>query len=194
MVLHIERESSPLELLLCSLCFNMRVLTLFVLLGFAQGFAPQHHVPASRIVRAASPERQNARPERSSTVALAPAQPKIKIAAKPTPGGGSPQKQQTKTVQVAPPERKTEDAEVPMWKVVLLGDEEYDEAYVVQTIKQVVVQVTREKCESCFQEAQQHGASEIVVVPQEHAEHFVQQFHRCDPVVYTTCEPEKIVN
>ena len=76
--------------------------------------------------------------------------------------------------------------------MILLGDEEYDEAYVVQTMKAVVVQVTREKCESCYQEAQLHGASEIVVVPQEHAEHFVQQFHRSDPPVYTVCEPEKV--
>ena len=158
------------------------------LLWGVAAFNPRNRLMPSRLVRLSTMTHASA----GRTVALAPAQPKIKIASKPTPGGGAPQKQQTKTVQLAPPERKTEDAEVPMWKVILLGDEEYDEAYVVQTMKQVVVQVTREKCESCFQEAQLHGASELVVVPQEHAEHFVQQFHRCDPVVYTTCEPEKI--
>ena len=74
----------------------------------------------------------------------------------------------TKTPEVAPPETKerTESAEVPMWKVILLGDEEYDESYVVQSIKSVVQGMTREAAEKCYNEASVHGASELIIVPQ----------------------------
>ena len=53
-----------------------------------------------------------------------------------------------------------------MWKVILLGDEEYDQAYVTQTMVQVITQIEREKAEESFVEAQLHGASVITVVPQ----------------------------
>ena len=81
-------------------------------------------------------------------------------------------KQKTKSAppppEVAPPETKerTENAEVPMWKVILIGDEEYDEGYVVQSIKQVVQDITKQKAEQCYNEASVHGASELIVVPQ----------------------------
>ena len=80
---------------------------------------------------------------------------------------------------------------MPMWNVILLGDEEYDEGYVCQTMLQVLSGgIEKEKAKSCFQEAQQHGSSIAIVVQQEHAEHYVQQFGRCDPIVFSTCEPE----
>jgi len=127
-------------------------------------------------------------------LAAAPAPPvtKTKVETKQK-SANAPDKIKAKEV-VALPSRQTESKDVPMWRVILIGDEEYDEAYVVQTIKQVVVNIERKKCEEIFQEAALHGTAEIVIVPQEHAEHYVQQFHRCDPIVFAACEPENEEN
>mmetsp|Transcript_16406 Transcript_16406/g.38003 ORF Transcript_16406/g.38003 Transcript_16406/m.38003 type:complete len:161 (+) Transcript_16406:106-588(+) len=151
------------------------VLVLGSLFHVVSGFTPQ---PAPRFL---------ARP----VLAAAPAPPETKIKQKTAPAQVK-EKAKEKTVELAEPMTRTvtEAAEVPMWKVVLLGDEEYDEAYTIQTIQQVCVDITKQKAEQAFNEAQLYMKSELIVVPQEHAEHFVQQFQRCDPMVFATCEPE----
>ena len=77
-------------------------------------------------------------------------------------------KEVAKTPEVAPPEtrERTDSAEVPMWKVILLGDDEYDESYVKQSLKQVVEGMTTQAADKCYNEASLHGASELVIVPQ----------------------------
>jgi len=156
---------------------QLRSLLLGAILATTEAFTPVPMMP-----RALARQRP--------VLASAPAPPVTKVEVKTKQKvANAPDKIQAKEA-VALPNRETESKDVPMWKVLLIGDEEYDEAYVVQTIKQVVVNIERKKCEEVFQEASLHGSAEIIIVPQEHAEHYVQQFHRCDPIVFAACEPE----
>lgn len=79
----------------------------------------------------------------------------------------------------ARPRRKTQADEVPMFKVILLGDEEYVEAHVVTQL-QKTVQINKEEASRIFQEAQATGSSIVCVVCEEHAEFYAQQLKRQD--------------
>lgn len=77
----------------------------------------------------------------------------------------------------ARPRRKTQADEIPMYKVILLGDEEYVEAHVVTQL-QKTVQIDKSEATRIFQEAQKTGSSIVCVVCEEHAEFYAQQLRR----------------
>lgn len=79
----------------------------------------------------------------------------------------------------ARPRRKTQSDEIPLFKVILLGDEEYVEAHVVTQI-QKTVQLGKGEATRIFREAQASGSSIICVVCEEHAEFYAQQLRRQD--------------
>lgn len=79
----------------------------------------------------------------------------------------------------ARPRRKTQADEVPLYKVILLGDETYVEAHVVTQI-QKTVQLDKGEATRIFREAQTSGSSIICVVCEEHAEFYAQQLRRQD--------------
>ncbi len=79
----------------------------------------------------------------------------------------------------ARPRRKTQADEVPMYKVILLGDDEYDEAHVVTQLEKTVG-LQRGDARKCFHEAQNTGSSVVCVVCEEHAEFYAQQLRRQD--------------
>lgn len=79
----------------------------------------------------------------------------------------------------ARPRRKTQADEVPLYKVILLGDETYVEAHVVTQI-QKTVQLDKGEATRIFREAQSSGSSIICVVCEEHAEFYAQQLRRQD--------------
>lgn len=56
--------------------------------------------------------------------------------------------------------------DTPMWKVILLGDEEYSEGHVVETLTRVIDDMEVVKAEKCFREAQLYGTAIATVVPQ----------------------------
>lgn len=88
----------------------------------------------------------------------------------------------------ARPRRKTQADEVPMYKVILLGDEEYEEAHVVTQL-QKIVQLEKGEAVRIFHEAQQTGSSIICVVCEEHAEFYAQQLKRQE--VFVTVEKDE---
>ena len=88
----------------------------------------------------------------------------------------------------ARPRRKTQADEVPMYKVILLGDEEYDEAHVVTQL-QKTVGLERGQAIKCFHEAQQTGSSVACVVCEEHAEFYALQLRRQD--IFVTVEKDE---
>lgn len=88
----------------------------------------------------------------------------------------------------ARPTRKTQADEVPMYKVILLGDEEYEEGHVVTQL-QKVCQINKNEAARIFAEAQATGSSVVCVVPEEHAEFYVQQLVRND--VFCTLEKDE---
>lgn len=93
-----------------------------------------------------------------------------------------PQEAQTDTERgsaKARPRRKTQEDEIPMFKVILLGDEEYVEAHVVTQL-QKTVQIDKSEATRIFREAQSTGSSIVCVVCEEHAEFYAQQLRRQD--------------
>jgi len=88
----------------------------------------------------------------------------------------------------ARPRRKTQADEIPMYKVILLGDEEYDEAHVVTQL-QKTVQLERSHAQRVYHEAQQTGSSVACVVCEEHAEFYAQQLKRQE--IYVTVEKDE---
>lgn len=88
----------------------------------------------------------------------------------------------------ARPRRKTQADEVPMYKVILLGDDEYVEAHVVTQL-QKTVQIEKKEATRIFHEAQQSGSSIVCVVCEEHAEFYAQQLKRQE--IYVTIEKDE---
>lgn len=78
----------------------------------------------------------------------------------------------------AKPKRKTEQEFVPMYKVILLGDEEYDQVAVVQALLKVIPKMEQAEARRIFHEAQSTGESIICIVEKEHAEFYTQQLKR----------------
>jgi ATP-dependent Clp protease adaptor protein ClpS len=87
----------------------------------------------------------------------------------------------------ARPKRKTQSDEVPMYKVILLGDGEYEEGHVTTQL-QKICQLDKGKAVKVFAEAQSTGSSVICVVPEEHAEFYAQQLKRAE--IFVTIEKE----
>eukprot|EP00802_Teleaulax_amphioxeia_P022099 Tamp_22512.p1 GENE.Tamp_22512~~Tamp_22512.p1 ORF type:complete len:170 (-),score=41.79 Tamp_22512:248-757(-) len=87
------------------------------------------------------------------------------------------------------PKQKTQDDETPMFKVILLGDNDYEQSHVVTQITKVIPSVKKEEAIRCFVEAQMTGSSVIITVTEEHAEHYVQQLKRQQ--IYAKMEQEK---
>lgn len=88
----------------------------------------------------------------------------------------------------AKPRRKTQADEIPMYKVILLGDEEYVEAHVVTQL-QKIVQIDKKEASRIFHEAQQSGSSIVCVVCEEHAEFYAQQLKRQE--IFVTIEKDE---
>jgi len=102
-------------------------------------------------------------------------------------GGGAP------TAAIAKPKRKTHIEDVPMWKVILLSDDEYEEDPVVSVLHQVIPEIENERqARERYEEAMSTGKSLLITQPKEQAEFFVEQLARADPqmVVYSTIEEE----
>mmetsp|Transcript_40113 Transcript_40113/g.107548 ORF Transcript_40113/g.107548 Transcript_40113/m.107548 type:complete len:154 (-) Transcript_40113:54-515(-) len=78
----------------------------------------------------------------------------------------------------ATPIEKTQDEDIPLFKVILLGDKEYEEAHVVTQITKLIPSVKEEAATRNYVEAQTTGSSVIILCPEEHAEHYVQQLRR----------------
>merc|ERR1711924_153013 len=121
------------------------------------------------------------------------AKPKTKQVTKTGPPQvAKPQNAQKVTPAKAVPKQQTED--VPMWKVILLGDDEYEEEPVCEVLKNVIPDIENiMQAKQKFAEAQgPAGKSLLIIVPQEHAEGYVEQLIRADPehLVFAEIEQE----
>ena len=102
-------------------------------------------------------------------------------------GGGAP------TAAIAKPKRKTHIEDVPMWKVILLSDNEYEPDAVCSVLISVVPEISNDRqAKERYDEAMMTGRSLLVTQPKEQAEVYVEQLARCDPqmIVYSTIEEE----
>mmetsp|Transcript_22632 Transcript_22632/g.35405 ORF Transcript_22632/g.35405 Transcript_22632/m.35405 type:complete len:169 (+) Transcript_22632:18-524(+) len=105
-------------------------------------------------------------------------------------GTTSPQAEGPKTATPKiQPKKKTQDDETPMYKVILLGDNDYEQSHVVTQITKIIPSVQKEEAIRIFVEAQMTGSSVIIVCTEEHAEHYVQQLKRQQ--IYAKMEEDK---
>lgn len=97
--------------------------------------------------------------------------------------------------QLAPPLRAQQTEDVPMWKVILLGDSDYEEDPVCEVLKGVIPEIGNDReAKMKYDECQATGKALLIIVPKEHAEGYVEQLARADPemIVYAQIEEEKI--
>lgn len=93
--------------------------------------------------------------------------------------------------QVAKPKRKVHTEEVPLYKVILLGDEDYEEDPVCEVLLNIIPDIENlRQASEVYQTAQSTGKALLLVVPQEIAEAYVEQLIRADPMVYAELEQE----
>lgn len=123
----------------------------------------------------------------------APAVPKTRtrqVTRTAPPQVGKPQQKQK--VQNAKPAMKKDMASEPMWKVVMLGDdEEYECDPVCEVLQTVIPDIENfQQAKEKYDEAQSTGKAMLLVVPKEHAEAYVEQLIRAEPMVYAEIEEE----
>lgn len=149
--------------------------------------------PAMRSVVSISPVAQAApdlAPER--TRIATPAKPKTKRkkkTAKPKP-----------KAKAAKPPPKIEEAgataHAPPYRVMLLGDDEYDEIHVIKSLRDVVdeFRVDQNRAMKCFEEAQLEDQALITIVDKDEAEKIVHRLTHAVPTIYVTATEDKSGN
>ena len=81
--------------------------------------------------------------------------------------------------------RNEEDFEdAPMFRLFLLGDEEYDQEHVVTRIYEIVEDCSEDSAAELFKAAYQGGEAMIGKYPREIAETYGEQLTRSDPIIY----------
>lgn len=123
------------------------------------------------------------------------AKPSVEIGQKTAVGTKVTQKSKTSSarrVQVDEPTKRREPniEDAPMYKVMLIGDEEYDQGHIIQRICEVMEDVDENQASTVFKAAQQSGKSMCGKYPMEHAELYVEQLLRSDPIIYSEMEEE----
>ena len=106
------------------------------------------------------------------------------------PGGGG---KGGAGAQVAVPKLKRKNQDTPMWKVILLSDDEYEQEPVCSVITAVIPEIANERqALERYEEAMATGRSLLVIQPKEQAEFYVEQLARADPemIVYSQIEEE----
>ena len=142
-------------------------------------------------------------PPASAALAHSPAHPTMQAApmiAKPKtkqrqktggPGGGG----GGAAVEVAKPKLQRKNEDVPMWKLILLGDGDYEQDPVVSVLTQVCKDtVPNERAAVViYEECMKTGRSLVGLHPKEIAEMYVEQLARADPemIVYSEIEEDK---
>jgi len=102
-------------------------------------------------------------------------------------------KQQEKKKEVAPPQRKMDQEleAVPMFKVILIGDEDYEQAHTCKALCDIVEEMEIKRAEEIYAEAQNGGSALVTVVCKEHAEHYVEQLLRREPMIFAELSEDK---
>ena len=85
-------------------------------------------------------------------------------------------------------DEKFEDA--PMFKLMLIGDESYDPAHVVERMCAVVEDMDEDQAVTVLQQANQEGKAMCGKYPFERAELFKEQLIRSDPMIFSDLEEE----
>jgi len=86
--------------------------------------------------------------------------------------------------------RKEEFREAPMYKLMLIGDDTYEPAHVIDRITSIMEDIDDDRASTIVQAAQAVGKSMCGKYPMEHAEMYKEQLIRSDPMIYADIENE----
>eukprot|EP00566_Odontella_aurita_P027202 CAMPEP_0113525510 /NCGR_PEP_ID=MMETSP0015_2-20120614/205_1 /TAXON_ID=2838 /ORGANISM="Odontella" /LENGTH=170 /DNA_ID=CAMNT_0000423691 /DNA_START=365 /DNA_END=877 /DNA_ORIENTATION=- /assembly_acc=CAM_ASM_000160 len=89
-------------------------------------------------------------------------------------------------------DEKFEDA--PLYKLMLLGDEEYDQAHVVERMCALLEDMDEDQASTIYSQAEISGKAMCGKYPYEHAEMYKEQLARSDPMIYSDLEEENKKN
>mmetsp|Transcript_21632 Transcript_21632/g.31575 ORF Transcript_21632/g.31575 Transcript_21632/m.31575 type:complete len:168 (+) Transcript_21632:139-642(+) len=119
------------------------------------------------------------------------AKPKVGVKIDTVTTQKSKQVQKRKSKGSDPISRREDDFEdAPMFKVLLIGDESYDQAHVVERMCEIMEDMDENHAATVYKQAQQGGAAMCGKYPLEHAEMYKEQLVRSDPMIYSDVEEE----
>ena len=101
------------------------------------------------------------------------------------------QKQRQRQRTSDPINRRDEEFEdAPMYRLMLLGDEEYDVVHVVERMCAILDDMDEDAASTILNQAQIAGKAMCGKYPFEHAEMYKEQLARSDPMIYSDLEEE----
>jgi len=119
------------------------------------------------------------------------AKPAVKIAQKTETKVKEKVKQQQKARTYDPISRRDEEfEEAPMFKLMLLGDDGYDPAHVIERMCAVVEDMDENQAATVLKQANQNGKAMCGKYPFEVAELYKEQLIRSDPMIFSDLEEE----
>lgn len=119
------------------------------------------------------------------------AKPAVKIAQKTETKVKEKVKQQSKARTYDPISRRDDEfEEAPMFKLMLLGDDGYDAAHVIERICAVVQDMDENQAATVLKQANQSGKAMCGKYPFEVAELYKEQLIRSDPMIFSDLEEE----
>mmetsp|Transcript_5485 Transcript_5485/g.9044 ORF Transcript_5485/g.9044 Transcript_5485/m.9044 type:complete len:165 (-) Transcript_5485:93-587(-) len=90
-----------------------------------------------------------------------------------------------------PVTRKEENFEdAPLFKVMLLGDDDYDTSHVIERLCAVMEDLDEDAAVTIYQAAQSTGKAMCGKYPMEHAEVYKEQLLRSEPMIFSDLEDE----
>jgi len=127
--------------------------------------------------------------DKDGGAAIAKPQVKTEIKTKTTQKSKQASKRRVRSSD--PVHRRDDDFEdAPMYKLMLLGDEEYDQAHVIERLCVILEEMDEDQASSVFDQAQISGKAMCGKYPFEHAEMYKEQLVRSDPMIYSDLEEE----
>jgi ATP-dependent Clp protease adapter protein ClpS len=142
------------------------------------------------------------RPSQSKTVLLAGgesekeggaaiAKPKVGVETKQVTKQKSKSVEKRKSKTSDPISRREDEFEdAPLFKVILIGDESYEQAHVIERLCEIMEDMDENRAATIFKQAQQGGQAMCGKYPLEHAEMYKEQLIRSDPMIYSDVEEE----
>jgi Uncharacterized conserved protein len=119
------------------------------------------------------------------------AKPKVGVETKQVTKQKSKSVQKRKSKPSDPISRREDEFEdAPLFKVILIGDESYDQAHVIERMCDIMEDMDENRAATIFKQAQQGGQAMCGKYPLEHAEMYKEQLIRSDPMIYSDVEEE----
>ena len=119
------------------------------------------------------------------------AKPKVGVVTKEITKQKSKSVEKKRAKSSGPVSRREDDFEdAPLFKVMLIGDESYDQAHVIERMCEIMEDMDENHAATVFKQAQQGGDAMCGKYPLEHAEMYKEQLIRSDPMIFSDVTEE----